>query len=483
MPVAKTIARNTFFLLTARVVSMLLSFILLVVVARELGVELFGLYNFAFAFVFFFAMFAEFGLPALAVREVAKQKKKISSYFSNILYIRLFFVAIASGLLFILINVFSFPSSTQTIVYIVAAAFFVQQIANSFRYYFQSFQIMEYEAIPVTIQSIAYFSFGLLVLFAGFTISSYEKLFLLSLVLLLSNILSLVLSAFLAFAKLPKISFKPDLKLCNYILKNAFPFLLIVFLVTLYTKANIVFLEHFHGSISVGVYSASYLFISSIIALQTNFLLALYPAISEFFQKSKEKLFQLFHKSLKYLAIAGLPIAFFGSILARYFLLPIYGTEFLPAIPVFQILVWTIPFVFVNGLFYYLLFAAEKQKVVVQIFAIVAISSLALNFLLIPEMKEVGASIVLLFSEVIAFSLTLLYVSLKIFKTRFIGAISRPFLSALIAGLLVLLLKGLNIFIIIVIAVPFYYLLLVKLKAIDSSDFEVFKKIFSRKVI
>lgn len=56
-----------------QVLTALISFVLLIYLARFLGEANFGKYNFAFSFTSLFAIFADLGINQLLVREIARK--------------------------------------------------------------------------------------------------------------------------------------------------------------------------------------------------------------------------------------------------------------------------------------------------------------------------------------------------------------------------------------------------------------------------
>ena len=84
MSIAKTIAKNSLFLYGAEVVSKVLTFVLIIFVARKLGTEAFGVYSFAFSIVYIVAVFTDLGMASLFIRNVSRDHSKSGRYFSSI---------------------------------------------------------------------------------------------------------------------------------------------------------------------------------------------------------------------------------------------------------------------------------------------------------------------------------------------------------------------------------------------------------------
>ena len=474
--VVKTVFRNTFALTAARIISMFLTFLLLVFVARNLGSEPFGNYNFALILVSFFIIVAEFGFSNLVIRDVAKEKSRVQKYLSNVLVLRFLLVIAALLVLVLFIENSNYSPHLKTIVYIVALASFINSLSQVFRYHFQSFEVMEFESLVVIIQSIIFFLFGMLVLLQGFGLLEVV------IVYLFANIISFILSAFLVLAKISRFSWNIDFKLWRSLLLDGFIFALITIFLLVYTKINVLFLEHFFGSAVVGLYTASQRLVESLIVIQTNFLIAIYPALSVSFHADKVRFFRLFEKSFKLLVVVGLPIAVFLFIAAEKIVLFIYGVEFLESVAVLRVISWIVPLSFLNGLLFYSLFAVNKQRAVAAIFCVIALLGLLLNFYLVPLFGLLGASVSFLASEALLFILAFHFFSTNIFRVNLTETLFKPalwnaFTAFLIMGMLLL---DTPIILLFLLSVAFYAVPLYPLGIIDKTDVALIKQVLPK---
>jgi O-antigen/teichoic acid export membrane protein len=83
MDTTKRVAKNTIALYIADVITAILSIILSIVIARQLGDVVFGKYSFAIYFVALLTQFADIGYMTLSLREIARDKSQASKYLSN----------------------------------------------------------------------------------------------------------------------------------------------------------------------------------------------------------------------------------------------------------------------------------------------------------------------------------------------------------------------------------------------------------------
>ena len=118
MNTVKKIAKNTIFLFVAEIISKICLFLLVMFIARKLGDVELGKYSFAISFGFLFTILANFGLDELIIRNVAREKEKVSKYINNISVIKFFLSLIAFFFLVLIINLLKYPSDIKILVYI-----------------------------------------------------------------------------------------------------------------------------------------------------------------------------------------------------------------------------------------------------------------------------------------------------------------------------------------------------------------------------
>src|SRR3989344_947561 len=85
----QTIIKNTFWLLSAEGISKLLMVILVIVIARHIGVEGYGTFSFAFAFASLFSIIVDFGFSTLTIRDVSRDKTLSKDYLEGVTAIKL----------------------------------------------------------------------------------------------------------------------------------------------------------------------------------------------------------------------------------------------------------------------------------------------------------------------------------------------------------------------------------------------------------
>src|SRR3989338_8845466 len=85
---SKTIVKNIGFLYNGEIIGQILTLILVIVISRQLGDVGLGKYSFAFSFAAIFLLLADFGLPTLITKEVAKNKKLAQEHLTKTLTLK-----------------------------------------------------------------------------------------------------------------------------------------------------------------------------------------------------------------------------------------------------------------------------------------------------------------------------------------------------------------------------------------------------------
>jgi O-antigen/teichoic acid export membrane protein len=89
MHIAKKIVKNSGFLLIKGIATKAISFFILLYIARYLGPADFGVYSFAFAFIYFFSFIPDLGIHQIIVREAAKDQKIMDQLIGNATIVKL----------------------------------------------------------------------------------------------------------------------------------------------------------------------------------------------------------------------------------------------------------------------------------------------------------------------------------------------------------------------------------------------------------
>ncbi|MCK4519296.1 MAG: flippase, partial [Candidatus Omnitrophica bacterium] len=356
MKTIQRIVKNTTILTSAEIINKALSLFLYIAIANYLKAAGYGRFSFIMAFLALFHVLANFGLNKLIIREVAKNKEITRGYVSFMMKLKTFF-SLSAYLIFILC-VCLMKKSPEVIygAYLIGLSMIFISLSNVYLSVFNAHEKLEINAFSLILIKIIIV--GLVILFIS-----------------LKGSLLLILSAFVAGEAFRLLvlwlvydkSFKCKLseeavKLpVKRILKTAFPFVLAGAASLIYMHVDKIMISVIKGDEAVGWYSAAYTLIVGLMFIPRCYTLSVFPAISRYAESSKRLLNISWQRSVKYLLIISLPIAVGVFILAERFINILYHSGYENATVALRILILAVPWIFVNSINIYLLYAANFQ--------------------------------------------------------------------------------------------------------------------------
>lgn len=410
---------NTYWLLFDQLVRMVVGFFTLTILARQFGPEGFGELNYAIAFVALFSVLASFGTERIIMRELIQNESDTSNIIGTS-----FFIKLLGSLLLVLVSVsVSLVFNTEsTITTILVSIFAVISV-------FQSFDVIEYlyqarlEAkYPVVVKLSAMLIGTLLKVFVAVTTQS---LLLLGLMYLLEAVVTAVL-LYAVFKRTKSHSFFVfQLQRAKSILRESAPLVFSGIFVTIYLRIDQVFLQHMTNAEIVGIYSASVRISEIPFFIGTILTNSAFPIIINN-RKSSERNFlhdvQLLFSILTY---CGFGIAVLTSLLAEPLISRIFGTEFLDAVPILRVHIWSILFVFMGLAKGIWMISENYTKLSLISAAAGAVSNIILNIVLIPFYGAMGAAI----ATVISYGISGYFIHFFINRTHVLAVLqSKSFL-------------------------------------------------------
>ena len=468
----RQVVRNTSILFVTQIISYILIFFYTIYIARFLGAVGFGILSFALAFSGIFSIFADLGLNTLTVRDVSRDRTLEKKYIGNGLIIKFILASLSFGLIALWVNLLGYPYETIIVVYFVSLSVILTSITGIFYSIFQSYEKMEYQSISQIINSIAMFLGVILAINFGLNLIGFSLLFFIT--SMSTMIFTLIL--FIWKFSVPKIEI--DLEFWKSTIREAFPYGLAAVFVMIYYWIDSIMLSLIVGNEVVGWYNAAYRIIFIFLSFQTIFIISIFPVMSSFYNKSNSLKFA-FERSFKYLLILSIPIAIFTTLMAKPIILLIFGPSYIPSIVALQILIWSIIFLFVNGLAGNLLGSVNKQSIVTKITGLGAISNILLNVILIPKFSYLGASLATVITEVIIMPILIYFIWKNGFTTLkpLSKDLHKIFFSCGLMTIFVVALNGMNLFLLIVIALIVYLGMIYITKTLDDRDFLILKNI------
>ena len=475
MNTVQRIAKNTAVLLAATIISKVLGFFYVMYTARYLGAEGFGILSFALAFTGIFGVFSDLGLGSLTIREVARDESLAKKYLNNISAMKAILVTITFALIAIVINILGYPEQTIKVVYFIALSVIFNAFSGMFYSIFRAFEKMEYQSLGQILNSILILAGALFAISQKFSVIGFASIYFIVSVIALGYSFAVFVWKF----SLPKLEI--DWSFWKPTIKHALPFFLSAIVNIIAFKIDIIMLSMMKDDMVVGWYSAAYRLIEVLMFIPATFVGAIYPVLSNFYISSQESLKLAYKKSFKYLFIVGLPIAVGTTILAHRIILFIYKSGFTHSIIALQVLIWTIPIIFLTYMFGTMLASVNKQFLALKINFLCMILNITINLILIPRYSYVGASIATVITTLLSSILCFYFLSKFIYKIQIYKYILKPIMASTIMCLFIFFFTKTNLFLLICISIVIYFGVLVLLKTFSKKDISLFKQIVNTK--
>lgn len=470
MNTVKRITKNTGILFISQTITYVLSFFYTIYMARYLGAANFGILSFAISFTGIFSVLADLGLSTLTIREVARNKSLSGKYLVNITLIKLVLVTITFLAISVAINLLGYPQQTINIVYIIALSVIVGNFSLIFHSLYQAFEKMEYVSLAQIVTGIIMF-FGII-----YAIQNNYNIFSFGLIYLLTSTVILILNIIIYTLKFESPKLEIDLIFWKILLYQAIPLSLLTIVSSVSFRIDTVFLSILTTNTAVGLYSAAYKLLEALLVIPTIFSIAILPIFSRFFISSENALELSLRKTIKFLMILGIPIAFGTTLLADRVIMVFLGNGYADSVFILQILIWAIPFLFLTYILKIFLVSINKQYTLLKFTLITLTINVTSNLLLIPRYSYLGASIATVITEFTLFVICFYYISKMKYRIS-LKIFVKPLIASIVMAICIIVLQKLDLLLIIFIGSVIYFVCLFIMKTFTEEDINLVKRI------
>jgi len=392
-----TILANSSWLFADKILRMGINLILVVRVARYLGVQQYGLYNYAIAFVTLFSPLANLGLDNIVIRDLVKNSSNRDKILGTA-----FFLKLLGGFISLLLAVSCIAFLHQDdiltvwIVSILGLAGVVEAV-DTIDLWFESQVQSKY---PVFARNIAFIIIALvkvyliqiqapLIAFVWITLAEIS----------LAGIGLAIAYRLKGFSiRLWRWSFS----LAQKLLKESWPLILSGFTIMIYMKIDQIMLGKMLDDSAVGFYSAATRISEIWYFIPTAIVASVSPSIYE----AKENNQKIYHRRIKQLlrlmVILSVAIAIPMTFLSGTIITLLFGNGYIAAKTVLAIHIWASLFVFMGIATSPWFIAENLTHLSLRRTLIGAVTNVFLNILLIPAYAGIGAAIATVVAQAFA---------------------------------------------------------------------------------
>jgi O-antigen/teichoic acid export membrane protein len=394
---------NLTWLSIGRLALMATSFATLIVAARILGPESYGILNYVLSFVGLYGIIANLGIDGVVFRELTSRKEARNLILNNALALRFSTGCFAVISVLITLLFIKEDPHTEFLMFLFSLSFLTQTFS------LLSFDFLKdaqgkYVTIAQVCTSILSNALKIAVLFF------YNSLTLYILVLVLEGLLLGVFYLYqMKLLKRSGLELKLNKKELVYTLSLSLPLMLVALCTELYARIDQIMLKHLLDIQAVGYYAAAVRITELWYFIPTLILGSLFPAFINTQHNTSEydKRMRMMIMSLIVVgSILSIVIYFSSSILIKI----IYGDGFSASVPILSIYILSLVGSFLSFLFYQDLFIKNKIFLIIIISSAGAVANILLNLMWIPAYGAAGAA----WSTVLSYSmLPLIYFILR----------------------------------------------------------------------
>jgi O-antigen/teichoic acid export membrane protein len=353
---------------------------------RYLGVEDFGRFSFAMAFVFLFDPIMDPGLYHLLIREIARKKEDAELYLSHaitwkILLSPLVFLVLAVG-----VNIIHDDKQIVYSVYLMAFASFLRSFKDAFRTSLMANEYFGLNTTTMIVERGLLFSFGTLSLIAG------KGLLWLCWIFVIARVIDLVITVLIVRYKICHVSVGRDIKFMRNMVISAVPIGAFYITLNIYNYVDTVLLSIIRTNAEVGWYNASYKIYEGLFLFPGILCTVFMPRLSTLFKKSIASFQHLMIRGMKYVFCLSLLITINGVILSDKIITIFYGNAYSNSIISMNILLVGALFVFTLNFLHMVMISMDKQRVILSLAIFGLFLNVILNIFLIQKYGYLGAA-------------------------------------------------------------------------------------------
>lgn len=389
--------KNVFYNALLTTSSLILPFITFPYVTRILSPDGIGQVNFANSFIQYFVIISSLGVPFYGIREIAKVRDSIelrSKIFFELIIIKLICSLIALLVYFILI--FSIPKFNNSLPYYLWGLATIVIGIFDFNYFFSALENFRY----ITLRNVFFQVVSVISTFI--LIKTKDDVLLYFLIPIIISILNTVVNVnyVLRFVDIKTIRSRLELK--KHI-KPLFLLFSIMLFTSIYNLVDTTILGFMAKNVHVGYYAVASKINRIVLTLIMVLVPVMLPRISlEFKNENYIEIKRLISKTIQFVVLLGIPIMVGLYVTAPEIITLIAGKEYYSAITTLRIMS---PIALIVGITTnfstQLLIPMGKDRQLLYAVIFGTITSLLLNFILIPFLQQNGAALSNLFAELI----------------------------------------------------------------------------------
>ena len=366
-------------------------------IARYLGPEQYGIWNYAIAFAALFGTFATLGLDGIVVREVVKNPSARNEILGSAFALKLGGGALAFAVSVVAIAYWTPDDSLTFYLVLITAGIFLFQSFDAIDLFFQAQVQSKYSVLAKDASFVVFSIVRIVLILSGATIIAFAG----------AGLAEAALGALfltLVFRNRGEsiLRWSANFRVVRAMLRDSWPLILSGLVIMVYMRIDQIMIGEMVGKAAVGTYAAAVRISEIWYFIPVAVASSMYPAILDLRDSNPDRYrlrLQQLYDMLTWLSVAG---ALVVSLLSGFIIHLLYGAEYHEAASILVIHVWTGVFVSLGVASGKYLLAENLTKIAFYRSLSGAVANVLINLALIPRFGAIGAAFATLVSQALA---------------------------------------------------------------------------------
>ncbi len=463
-------------LFAGKAVGLLLGVVRLSYFASYLGVEQFGLLNFAAYFVLLFQSLFDLGIAQLLTREIARETPRSRSLLGQALLLKAAIGILSAFIVFIAVAASRFDAATNEALALTTIAQIVNSLSLTFLSAFQAHRKMALVSTTTVVSD---------VLLSGLVIVILPQFPSVRTTLLLTNLVAIFNFAML-WLVYRRIVGAPhlgvDWLIWRRLLREGLPMAVSAFGISIYMYIGPTALPYLRPKEEIGLFSAGYKLISILTLIPAAVSQVVYPIFSQFAAQAPEKLQKSLRDALRVMLEISVPLAVGTIVLAPRIMELIFPPAYAAGAIVLQLIIAGNAVGYLAWILTTFLLSIGRQSYCMLNSLSVAVLVAAASFVLIPPYGFVAVAAIIALTEVVLFISMATYAWRRGYRSISLASSLKILLASALMGLVLRVFSFLPLLILVVCGILVYGVLILLFRVIGDQEREMLSKILGLQV-
>jgi len=352
--IGRRITRYSALLTASGILCKILLLVYTVFAVQILGRERFGRIEYFIEMGIIFSVLVDFGLEQTITREIARRRQDVHQALSTLLAFRVVASLLGSLAMIGFLAAVRRPEHTWSLILCATTYFFVVFHMMLLRAILRSFELMPLEGLANLLDKLTHIGLAMLTLFL------WPRLSALALCYTAGSLVSVAIYAVIILRRFGRPTFSGSFRDWIDWQKLATPIGLSAVCILLLHREDTAMVNWIRGDDETGLYRAPYRFLEGLFLFPQVMAISAYPIFSKLYHENRPFASTAADLLFGLLAIS-FPVAVGGTCIADEMMRQLTPELGAAGGTVFKILLWSLPFIYVNFLFGTILNAVDRQ--------------------------------------------------------------------------------------------------------------------------